>query len=365
MLLLRLISVEKKSEIGRKFERKIGENFESIADHFVAFSGRQKKRKQQQLQQTMVISFNGGANSYHNHNNNNFIKTTEFFLLFAGLLCCFGFASSTSPLYASSTIAPVLVDCNGTSYEYSQGVTFFNKSTILTNCFFNNSQLLFSTSHLTTSLSPSHVLSVQNCSFANSTLLVEGDVSHVEVMSTRFISESTLRVQSKTARVIITTSIFMNSNYNYPFPSFDEPDDAMLAIVGSRDVLIKGCNFTNNNYYVAVKLLETQQSLITDSNFENNWMAVYSTSKWTKISRSNFYNQTAGANTIYTSGQGLTLDVEDCNFFDNVYSDHGVIVSWADLTVTRSVFRNNIITEKYMSYEPNGAAITTLVMPDI
>ena len=206
------------------------------------------------------------------------------------------------------------------------------------------------------------VLNVQNCSFVKSVLLVKGnDISQVQVDSTTFISNSSFFIHSKTVRVAITNSLFVD-NYN---KNYNQNDNnvyyAVLGIFGGVEVLIQRCNFTDNIASFAVKLLKSGQCLIADCNFENNWLSVYSTSVETTISRCNFSKHIAKGNLVWASSFGhYVMLIEDSHFFDNVYNVNGAIVSYSQLIVTRSVFRNNTIIESSNVYL-NGAAISIYV----
>jgi len=270
----------------------------------------------------------------------------------------------------------VLIDCNGTSYQqYHQqqqqqhqvrsrqrGVIWFNNSTNISNCHFNNTRLRFSSSPPSPSSSyslsslnptPTLVLNTQNCWFVNSTLIVKGSsIVEVGVDSTQF-ENSTLLIESKTARVVITNTTFVNCTYNLN-PNWSEPKRAPLIMSGCIEVVIQHCAFMNLKS-VAVKLLGVNQSFIEDSNFESTLISVYSSSMQITISRCNFSKSVDGFGDAIVAGPpGQFIKIEDTQFFDNIFGIEGGIISWALTIITRSVFRNNTVISNFPTYSQNG-----------
>ena len=294
-----------------------------------------------------------------------------FLLLLSG--CCLGFSSPTveqksvslETLTATSTKDVIVIDCNGTRYEPSQGVVHFNSSGNITNCLFENSNVHFYSSSSSSSVStPSLVLNVQNCSFVKSVLLVKGDdISLVQVDSTTFTSNSSFLIRSKTVRVAITNSLFVDNYNNADFQKFFDPNYAVLGIVDSVEVLIQRCNFTDNIDSVAIKLLNGLQSVISDCNFENNWYSIFTITVETTISRCNFSKHNTTGSLITANDQSYVLLIENSHFFDNIYYDYGAVASYGELIVTRSVFRNNTIIATPNTYTLSGAAISSFVSP--
>ena len=265
-------------------------------------------------------------------------------------------SSSTATVTTMTTVVTSL-NCNGSSYK-PLGNIHFNNDTNITNCVFNNSNVQFFSSP---------VVYLSNCTFVNSSLLIEGEnVSQVTVDSCSFVTNSTFVVQSTRARVIINNSEFIHSNRKNS--NWRETDDrnynlpilSPVTIANSNDVVIQSCNFTNNPRAVAVKLLGVRVSLVSESNFVNNFLSIYTTSISTTITRCNFSKHDNVVGVVYSFGlidKFNKLDIQDSHFFDNIFQIQAAVLARTRLQVSRSIFRNNTLKLNTGNYSPNGAAI--------
>jgi len=127
--------------------------------------------------------------------------------------------------------------------------------------------------------------------------------------------------------------------------------------LNSVAVVVRNCTFKNNFYATGVKLLKVNLNMITDSTFENNLYSIFTSEiKTISISRCTFSNHGTFSTAIYfdpgPGPSGVFARVEYSHFFDNNFA--GAIVSWIQLVVNQSTFRNNTVRISSTTYFARG-----------
>jgi len=126
------------------------------------------------------------------------------------------------------------------------------------------------------------------------------------------------------------------------------------VVLNSVAAVIQNCSFKNNSYATGVKLLKVNLNSITDSTFDNNLYSIFTSKiKTISISRCTFSNHGTFSIAVYFDpGPGQFARVEYSHFFDNNFT--GAIVSWIQLVVNRSTFRNNTVRIPSNTYFTRG-----------
>jgi len=243
------------------------------------------------------------------------------------------------------TIANITIDCNGTFYEPQGNIQFSDSAVNISNCIFNNSNV-----QVTVSSVLPFALSLQNCTFTESSLLVSGEnvLPLVLVNSSTFVASSVV-IQSENlgVGVVITNSNFTHTNLN----------QQALQIIRNKRAVIQGSRFIDNKGY-GIHFFHVQQCLVHTSTFSNNYLALLFESSSATVSHCTFSNRKIAMGVIYAQTGVSSMDIQDCKFINNLHlSANGVVQSTADrLSVTRCVFRNNILKQSTDAFSANGGA---------
>jgi len=273
------------------------------------------------------------------------------------------------------TMTVKVIDCDGATFESTEGeVVRFNTSVNISNCIFNNSHVeIYSPEEsnndidIDNNASEQLVVTVRDCWFFNTTLLVKGKgVSQVEVDTTVFINNSTLSItNSEQARVVVSNSQFTDSNRRGGVDYLADPHHSAFVMVGGTEVQVLNCSFSNNPHTMALKLISTRECDIQDSNFTLNYLSLYTTCVSTSLTRCQFFKNVDAVGVIVSILTDVTahhnLDIQDSSFTDNSMAVISAVSAEAYLSISRTVFRNNGLKEGSRLYT-NGAAISTEVV---
>ena len=253
--------------------------------------------------------------------------------------------SSLTSMVTTTTTTNITIDCNGTYYEPQGNIQFSDTMVSISNCIFNDSNVQVTISSV---LLP-FALSLQNCTFLESSLSVSGEdvLPLVLVNSSSFVASDVVIQSSNLGLGVVITNSNFTTNSN----------QQALQIIRNKRAILQGCKFIDNKGY-GIYYLQVQQCDVHTSTFSNNFLALLFEYSSATVSHCTFSNRKDAMAVIYAQTGVSHMNIQDCKFINNInLLTNGAVQSTADrLSVTRCVFRHNILKQTPTAFTANGGA---------